>query len=113
MQELPKPKKPAKTPIPAPSQQKKYTPTRQPHLEKKSSEPKPLSRIENTRVESRIEKHKFSSSIENHYGIRQDAYSLVKGSVSNRALQTLSGIKSKKDMVILHELISAPKAFKQ
>jgi hypothetical protein len=73
------------------------------------------------KVESKVERQKLKSSIENHRGSgigsyleaghhrrEKDAYSLVKSTYSNRAIKTLSSLKSTKDMVILHEIISPP-----
>lgn len=81
--------------------------------------------VEEHHLDVGVEKRKLKSELDisynqpsgrlhsDAYNIRhKDAYSLVKSSYHNRALESLSALKSSKDMVILHEVISPPKSLR-
>ncbi|MBA2728398.1 MAG: hypothetical protein H0U49_09535 [Parachlamydiaceae bacterium] len=87
------------------------------------------SGIENRKLNVSVEKQKLKSRIDDYYKIpmgpsnatgiheqRQlDAYNIKKtgNNKTNRALDILTGLKSRKDMVILQEIIAPPKSLRE
>lgn len=110
----------APLPPPSRSQQRQPRPPQRPQERREGA----LSPQEKRMLDAKIEKQRLKSATIDHYkmpvgpadatGIHhrreKDAYSLKRVQKGNRALKVLSGLQSRRDMVILHEIISPPKA---
>jgi hypothetical protein len=67
------------------------------------------SNIDELRFQNSIEKRKFKTSYDAH---QSESYEVVGKREESRASKLLSGLRSKKEMIILQEIIGPPKALR-